>query len=245
MRVVINKKRVSRNRKIAQYAFFITLGILVLGLFVTNAAPTNPILFFSPVIVLPVAIIATLFSVRMANLWLREPRPEVIFKNGLKGLSSRSVLYHYVFDARHVLISPEGVFTFTVRQQDGYFTVNGNNWRKRGGIFSKFTTLFRQDMLGKPDQDAAKDQAAIQALIDQVAPDSGITVEAVILFTSENATVEVTDSDYPVIYADPKNKPNLKTFFRDAKKRETNASLDQEQIEALENLLAVELEEMA
>lgn len=244
MRVVINKKRISRNRKIAQYAFFITLGILVLGLFVTNAAPTNPILFFSPLIVLPVAIAATLYSVRMANLWLREPRPEAIFKATLKGLSSRSVLYHYIFAARHVLIAPEGVFTFTIRQQDGYFTVNGSSWRKRGGIFARFTTLFRQDMLGRPDQDAAKDQAAIQTLIDQVAPDSGITVESVILFTSENATVEIVEADYPILYTNPKTKPNLKTFFKDAKKRDNNVTLDQAQIQALEDLLEVEFEEM-
>ncbi|MBN2469953.1 MAG: NERD domain-containing protein [Anaerolineae bacterium] len=245
MRVATNHTKIRRNRRIAQYAFFATLALLILGLFVTNAAPNNPLLLLAPLVVLPVAIAATFYSVRMANLWLREPRPEKTLDEGLKGLSTRAVLYNYVLPARHVLITPQGVFTFTMRPQEGDFVVENNKWVKKGNAFSKFMTLFRQDTLGRPDLDAQREAAEVQKLVDQVAPDSGVVVEPVIVFSNPYATVEVIESPYPVLYANPKQKPNLKTFTRDLKKREDPASLTDEQIAALEKAVEYVPEETA
>ncbi len=241
MRVVTNQKKLRRNRKIAQYAFFITLGILVLGLFVVNAAPTNPLLFLSPIIVLPVAVGATLFSVRMANNWLREPRPEAVLKAGLKGLSSRATLYHYVLPANHVLVAPEGTFVFTFRAQDGDFVVNGDRWTKKGGVFSKFTAFFRQDMLGRPDLEAQRDAARLKALLDQAVPDNDVVIQPVVIFTSPRSNVEVIEASLPVLNADPKKKPNLKTLLRDTKKRQDLTTLNDRQVAALEVYLGITL----
>lgn len=234
MRIITNHQKVQRNRRIAQYSFFATLALLILGLFVTNAAPQNPILIFAPLLVLPIAIAATFYSVRMANLWLREPRPETTLADQLKGLSSKSVLYNYIFPARHVLITPQGVFTFTIRPQDGKFTIEGGKWRKQGNLFSRFMTLFRQDTLGRPDLEAEREAREVQALIDRIAPDSGVQVEPVVVFTSPYASFEVIDAAMPVLYASTKSKPNLKTFVRDLKQREKSVSLTEDQIAALE-----------
>ncbi len=239
MRVVINERVVNRNRKIAQYAFFITLGILVLGLFVTNAAPTNALLALAPLVVLPIALGATLYSVRMANLWLREPRPDAALRDGLKGLSSRSVIYHYYLPAHHVLIAPQGVFTFTVRPQEGQFTVNGTKWHKAGGPFAKFMTFFRQDGIGKPHRDAERDAEAVQAFLDRVLPDSGVHVQPVIAFISPYAELEVIDSPIPVVHADSKKRPSLKQFLREIKKQEDTATLNAEQIRLLEEAAGI------
>ncbi len=245
MRVATNHTKIRRNRRIAQYAFFATLALLILGLFITNAAPQNPLLLLAPLVVLPVAIAATFYSVRMANLWLREPRPEKTLDEGLKGLSTRAVLYNYALPARHVLVTPQGVFTFTMRPQEGNFVVNGTKWIKQGNAFSKFMTLFRQDTIGRPDLEAQREAVEVQKLIDQVAPDAGITVEPVIVFSNPYATVEVVESPYPIIYANPKQKPNLKTFARDLKKRQDTASLSDEQIAALEKAAGYEPEDAA
>ncbi len=72
--------------------------------------------------ILPIAFITTIVSVRMTNLWVRQPRPEVVIREGLKGLSNKSVLYsYYHFPARHVLICPQGVFAMVTRFQDGRY----------------------------------------------------------------------------------------------------------------------------
>ncbi|MBN1963645.1 MAG: hypothetical protein JW910_03290 [Anaerolineae bacterium] len=243
MRVAINERRVRRNRQIAQYSFFGTLGLLILGLFVINAAPpTNALFMFAPIIILPVAMGATLFSVRMANAWLREPQAHVAIQDNLKGLSRRSAVYHYLLPAKHVLITPQGVFIFIVRGQDGYFTYSDGRWSKRGGTFSALTTFFRQDGIGKPNEDAEREAAALQQLIDQIAPDSGVQVEPTILFTSANAEFEVEDNPIPVLHATNKQLPSLKNFLRDVKKRENPPALDDDQIAALEHAVGIESE---
>ena len=234
MRVVINQRLVQRNRKIAQYAFFATLALLILGLFVTNAAPANPALLLAPLLVLPIAIIATMYSVRMANNWLRQPRPEEAMEQGLKGLGSRSVIYHYWMPAKHVLIAPQGVFTFTTRPQEGRFRVEGDRVKRAGGFFGKLLIYFRQDTLGDPHREALKEAAKMQALIDQVAPDSGITVQPAIVFTSPAAVVEVVEPSIPVVHAETKKRPSLKSFLREAKKQGETTTLSEEQIKALE-----------
>lgn len=241
MRVVINEKRVRRNRQIAQYSFFGTLGLLILGLFVVNAAPaTNAYFVLAPLIILPVAMGATLFSVRMANNWLREPLPHVAIQNNLKGLSRRSAVYHYVLPAKHVLVTPQGVFCFVVRGQDGNFVYADGKWRKTGGAFTIFLTLFRQDGIGKPELDAEREAAALQALIDKAAPDANIQVEPVLLFTAENATFTAEDSPIPILHATSKQLPSLKNFLRDVKKREAAVTLDEDQLDALEEIAGID-----
>src|SRR5215207_4056948 len=130
MRVETNSKLVRRNRQIAQYLFFFSFGVLLLGLFVTNqqaaSMQANDLLLggILPSLVVLLAFITTITSVRMTNMWVREPRPEVALREGLKGLSNKSVLYNYYhLPARHVLIAPQGVFVITTRFQEGRFTV--------------------------------------------------------------------------------------------------------------------------
>ncbi len=240
MRVIINHKKVRRNRRLAQYAFFGTLALLILGLFVTNIAPTNPLFLLAPLLVLPIAFGATMYSVRMANLWLREPRPEAVLASNLKGLSTRATVYHYALPARHVLVAPQGVFCFVLRPQDGAFVINGSRWSKKGGFLSKFLTFFRQDTIGRPDLEAQREAAALQKLIDQIAPGSGVEVEPVIIFSSPSVSLEVIQSDIPVLYGDPRQKPNLKTFLRDRKKKGEVPTLTEEQLAALEAATGIE-----
>ncbi len=236
MRVLVNEPVIRRKRSIAQYAFFATLALLVLGIIVTNSTNTsNPLLLWAPMIVLPVSIFATIFSVKMANKWLREPQPPQALEQGLKGLSSRSVVYHYHLPAEHVLVTPNGVFSFTIRGQEGRFHVNGTKWRKEGGMLSKVLLFFRQDQVGNPHRDAERDAERVQALLDKAAPNSGIKVQPIIVLTSPmSELVEVNDSLIPVVHADNKKKPNLKQAMRDYKKNTEAPPLTDDQIAALE-----------
>ena len=122
MRIVTNQRLAKRNRQIAFWLMIGTLGVLVGSflLMMQNPIEGNPeisalVLLFQ-VLVLPVAFVLTLVSVRMTNLWARPPRPEDAIEEGLKGLSNKSVLYNYYhFPARHVLICPQGVFAIVTR----------------------------------------------------------------------------------------------------------------------------------
>ena len=150
MRIVTNQRLAKRNRQIAFWLMIGTLGVLVGSflLMMQNPIEGNPeisalVLLFQ-VLVLPVAFVLTLVSVRMTNLWARPPRPEDAIEEGLKGLSNKSVLYNYYhFPARHVLICPQGVFAIVTRWHNGSYTVQGERWKTNQGIFSRLGSLIR------------------------------------------------------------------------------------------------------
>lgn len=249
MRVVTNKKLARRNRQLTSYLFFGTFGALILGFIfinsslVTGEAPDTLIILLQAT-VLPIAFILTIVSVRMTNLWARTPRPEDAIEEGLKGLSNKSVLYNYYhFPARHVLICPQGVFAIATRWHDQKFIIKDGKFSSRRNVISKFFSAFRFDGVGRPYRDAEYAKDRVSKILADIAPD--VEVQPLIVFIDPKAEFEFEDQpETPVLYADPKRKPNLKSYLRDVKrdmvsdqKDKKNADLmplTDEQIEAFE-----------
>ena len=238
MRVETNEKLLRRNRKIAQYMFFASFGIPILGLILINqqaATPTSESVivgFVIPLLVLPAAYIITMLSVRMANLWVRVPRPEVVIPEGLKGISSKSVFYsYYHLPTRHVLITPQGVFAMVTRFQEGKFAVDGDKWMTRKSALGRVFGVFRMDGIGSPTEDAHKAARHLKKLLEPIAPD--VPVQPVVVFVDTRAQVNVVKTDVPVVYANPKRDPSLKDYIRGLGK-DNRLSLTPEQIEAFE-----------
>ena len=243
MRIETNNKIVRRNRRIAQYLFLFSMSALVAAFIVGNAQAFSgklpdpdtlegKLTLFLPALVLPIGVVTSIFSVRMTNLWIREPRPERAIQEGAKGLSNKSVLYNYYhFPARHVLICPQGVYAIVTRFQDGHYSVDGDKWSTHGGMFSGFFRIFRQDGIGNPTEDAIKHAAHVQKSLDPIAPE--IEARPLIVFISPNANVHISDPSVPVLYADPKQEPNLKNYMRDVPQSDSR-TLTPEQIEAFE-----------
>lgn len=236
MRVETNEALIRRNRRLAQWMFFISFGILLLGLFVINAPAASPELaglgFGLSVLVLPLAYGATILSVRMTNLWVRLPRPEVAIEEGLKGVGNKAVLYNYFhFPARHVLVAPQGVFAIVTRFQDGRYSFDGSRWITHKNALSRLFSFIRLDRIGNPHLDAQKAAAHVQALLDTVA--SGIEVQPVVLFFDPRAEIDVSGSGVAVVHADPKRPLSLKNLLKN--KPKTGPTLSLEQIEAFED----------
>jgi hypothetical protein len=238
MRVETNEKLAQRNRKIAQYLFFATFGVLLLGiLFVNQQAATISsdnvmAITLLQTAVLPVAFITTIISVRMTNLWVRQPRPEVVIREGLKGIGNKSVLYsYYHFPARHVLVCPQGVFAMVTRFQDGRYTVEGDKWITHKSAITRLLSIFRFDNIGNPTADALKAAEHVKTLLQPIAPN--IEVRPLIIFVSPRAELTITNPTVPVVYAVGKKPPVLKDLLRDFGK-ENRMSLTPDQIQAFE-----------
>ncbi len=249
MRVVTNKKLARRNRQITTYLFFGTFGALILGfIFINSSLVTgetpNTLIILVQAAVLPVAFVLTIASVRMTNLWARSPRPEDAIADGLKGLSNKSVLYNYYhFPARHVLICPQGVFAIVTRWHDQKFTVSNGKFASRKNIISKFFSSLRFDGVGRPFADAERAKNQVASALESIAPD--IEVQSLIVFIDPSAEIDIEGAlEVPVLFADSKRKPNLKTYLRDVKREMTDGlednkntnvmPLTDEQIEAFE-----------
>lgn len=230
MRVEINESLVRRNRRLAQWLFFISFGILLAGLFIINTPPASPetagLSFALSALVLPVAFISTMASVRMTNLWVRPPRPENAIQEGMKGIASKAVMYsYYHLPARHVLITPQGVFAIITRFQEGRYSVEGETWKSHRNPLSRLFSLIRLDQIGNPTEEARKAGAHVQALIDPIAPD--IKVHPLIVFFDPRAQIEVVNSSIPVVHTDPKRPLSLKEYLKSLPKNAPTLTADQ------------------
>ena len=233
MRVVTNEALISRNRKISHILFFVSLIGMAGGFFMTWTQPeasTN-----ISCILLPLLLLTTLTSVRMANTWIREPRPIEVIEDSFKGLGQKYTLFNHLLPAPHVLIGPEGVFTLTPLWQEGHFEVNGAKWKGEGGLVRRLLGYLRQDTIGNPFQDAQFHAKEVQKLLDKIAPESSVTVQPLIIFTSPNATVDIEAPIMPVLYADSKRKPALRQYLRELD-REDVATLSEDDMDQIDRM---------
>jgi len=245
MRIVTNQKLTTRNRQLTNYTFIITLVVLVGGFFLVNQslftgeAPENSLVLILQSLILPAAFVMTLFSVRMTNLWGRRPYPEEAIQEGLKGLSTKSVIYNYHhLPARHVLICPQGIFPIVTRWHDGQFSVEGRKWTTHKSALSRILSAIRMDGIGDPSYDCQRAEEQVRKLLTDI--DSDVEVQPLIVFINPKVELlEIKDPEYPVLYADSKKKPNLTDYLRELKRQSDNDTrnimpLTDEQIEAFE-----------
>lgn len=247
MRIVTNELRVKRGRQAGTIMFFVSLFILTAGLIFTNfIAVSSEALLFVPCIVMPIGLVTTVASVRLTNIWVRQPRPEETLKDSLGGINRRSILYNYFPPANHILVTPHGVYSFTTRFQMTRFKVEGDKWtnyRNRGPL-APFFIYLKQEGLGDPFGDAQQDAEKVQRVINEVLPDAGIEVQPVVVFVHPRSTVEIENPTLPVAYASTKKKPTLKSVLREDKRdkqRDAAEMLSDEDIEIIHNALVATL----
>lgn len=247
MRVELNKKRVQRNRRLATMTFLLTLGVLVGGFIVINLplftgeTPAGIFLVLQALL-LPVAFILTVTSVRLTNQWARQPYPNEAINEGLKGVSKKSVVYHYHHaPAEHLLIAPQGVFAIVTRWHRGEHTNQGRTWKTKRSALGRVASLIRMDGIGNPTEDAERAAAHAQQLLDKVAPDAGIRVKPLVVFLDPSAELEIEEPVVPVLYASDKAEPNLTEYMRELNRQQKDdmqqkarLPLSDEQIAAFE-----------
>lgn len=247
MRVETNWVITKRNRTIARYLFFFSFGVLILGLFVINgqaaqADPENAFLTsVLPFLMVVFAFVTTVASVRMTNLWVKDPRPEDAIREGLKGISNKAVFYNYYhFPTRHLLVTPQGVFAIHAPFQDGTYVIDGDRWGTRRTFTQRLVSLFRFDSIGDPFFTATKSAQHAKSLLEPHAPD--IEVQPLVVFVDPRAQFTAENPKLPVLYADDKNQPNLKKYLRDLGE-DSLPTLTAEQIQAFEEATLPPLED--
>ncbi len=235
MRVVVNEAQIKRNRQLSHILFFISLAGMGIGFFYTWTADATSTTSQISCFILPVLMLLTLSSVRMANNWIREPRPKDVLADALKGLGKKYTIFHYLLPAPHVLIGPEGVFTITTIWQEGDFTIEGKRWRGQEGLSRKLMGYLRQDLVGNPFADASFQAQQVQRLVDKIAPHSGVEVQPLVVLIAPNASFEAEDPVFPVLYADPKKKPSLRGYLRD-RSAEAHKTLTEEDLDKIDKM---------
>ncbi|MBX3085917.1 MAG: hypothetical protein KF716_30050 [Anaerolineae bacterium] len=233
MRVIVNEPKLRRNKFLAQVLFFASLGILFVGLLLNASLALSPLFWIVPCGILPLGLLATITSVRLTNEYVRVPHPEDALEGGLKNINRRSILYHYMPSANHVLVTPTGIYALHVLFHSRNFVINGDQWvdSKAKGPLAPLFMFLRQEGIGKPFKDAEMEAAKIQLVVDKALPDAKIEVQPIVVMIGPKVTVEASRPQYPVVYSDPRRRPHLKGLLRDEKKRDI-PQLTDEQIDA-------------
>lgn len=234
MRVITNDATIQRNRRFAHFSFFGS-AIALLAAFLFSYSGDPDTVFYIQCGVFPGLFLMILFAVRMMNNWVREPLSWISLQEAIRGVSSKAVLYHFVFPSRHVLISPMGIYAFLPLFHDRHIQVKDDQWRMPGGLLSAILSVMRQERIGNPTRDAKIEAQFFQRILDKYFPDNDIEVQPVIVFLNPNVQVDIEgEQSVPITFASDNHDPTLNAFLR-LQKDSGYATLTEEQIDELDD----------
>jgi hypothetical protein len=206
MRIITNTEHIEKRARLARIISYAGLAILGGG-FVTSLL--RPELILLAYVTLPIGIVLANIGIYLANRYLRQPRPDQVLDQALKGLNDQYIVYHYMLPASHVLVTPQGVHPVIVKFQPGTFINEGERWQQRQGCLARFMRLFGQEGIGNPTREARTETQALTRHLSERAPSLDVPIEPLIVFTHPEADVTITDPAVEVVLA-----KKLKTHLR-------------------------------
>lgn len=224
MRILTNERRYKRGRFLATTLSVAGLLMLITATvtsFIPQIGPSSlPLLIFG--------IVLSLFGIRLSHRWVRPPLAHEALASALKGLSKDSVLLNYFPLASHLLITPNGVFSLTTRNQPFQLTVNGDHWNDEASPLKKLQRQLAQDQLGNPVAQAKHDAEHASEWIEKTLG-TKLIVTPLVVFLNPATHLEVEQQTaVPMTYAD-KRTPSLKTYL----KQDSTAGLTSKQLDDL------------
>lgn len=227
MKIIKNEKLIKRNAKIGQYTSMGALVVLAAGMYISF---TKPDLFVWAVGALLVGFTLTQVGMYFGNRWGRSPRPDENLDSGLKGLPGDYFLYHWKSPVSHLLVGPAGIWVLLPYHQRGKVTYQKNRWRMAGGGFLQgYMRLFGQEGIGRPDLEADADINSLKkALAKDLEENEMPDIQAILVFTSDEAEIEVEDTPIPAV---PLKK--LKDFMRNKAKERPISPLSLQAVKAV------------
>jgi hypothetical protein len=229
MRVNTNTELIENRQKWAKRIAPVTMLLLVGGL-VTNFLSINDPVYFRPtLILLALGFISAIISSHLANNWVREPRADQVLEQVLKKFGNDYTLLNYVGPAPHVLVAPDGVYTFIVKNHNGEIRINGKRVSRKF-TWGRVLRFFSDEGLGSPMNDAESRAGQVAKFLRQNLPEEDVPyVKPVVLFSNKEAELVINEPTVPVLKTN-----ELKTFLRDeAKTRNTSAEQRKKLVELL------------
>ncbi len=225
MRLTTNDKLIERQSKIARYASFAGLAILLGSLIISFQSSSNLLLAY---ISLFVGLGLAYSGAVLANKYIKEPRADHALTKALKGFDNKHHLYNYLLPASHVLLTPIGVLVFKVKSNDGAIFCRGDKWRS----VWQWTRLFGgmgQEPLGHPSADLRADIEKVKQFLADRLGAAVVPVGGYVVFTSPNAKLSLEEPTVPIVHVE-----DLKETLRKTKR---GAILPQKTLDDLARIL--------
>lgn len=221
MRLTTNEKLVARNTKIARYATFAGLAILLGSLILSFN--NNIVLAYGS---LAVGFVLAYIGSILANRWIKEPRADVALEKSLKGLDNRNHLYNYLLPVSHAMIAPTGILVFKIKSQDGSIAYENGKW-KRPFQLSRLIGGMGQEPLGNPLTELNAEIATLKnVLADKLKNPALVPIDGYVVFSDPRVQLTLDDATLPVVKAE-----DLKDVLRKTKRGPALSAAALEEIE--------------
>jgi hypothetical protein len=152
MRVSANTKLIKRRAQYGTIATFAGLGVLVAGMIASFQTQLAYVSYLS-LAALVIGFALSQYGGYNLRRWGRVPRPDQQLESALKGFDDRFHLFSWALPAPYVLLSPQGIYSFVVRDQAGDVSVSGSQWRSKFNL-GRALMAFGQEGLGNPTREA-------------------------------------------------------------------------------------------
>jgi hypothetical protein len=209
MQVTTNTEYVEQRAKWGRRIAPLTMLFLIGGLITNFMSIYYPDLFRPTMILLALGFVSAIISSNLVNNWVREPRADQVLSQILKKFSNEYVLLNYTASIPHVLIAPDGVYAFLVKNNDGEITVNGRKVSRKFSLRRAFG-LFGSDALGSPINEVEARVSKLQRqLAAHLSEEEMPPVKPIIIFSHKNAQLSVIDPAIPTMQTN-----QIKSFLR-------------------------------
>lgn len=227
MRITTNQKMIKRRGRLGMIASLAGIGVLALGML----ASFRQQYVWASLVALVLGFVLAQFGTYNLRRWGRSPRPDEVLAEGMKGFDDRYHFYAWSLPASFVLLSPQGIYTLTTRDQTGAVSVAGSTWKSQMSL-GRLLSIFAQEGLGNPTADAQGQAAKLDTWIKGKLPDVNTAVQPVVVFIDPRVQLAVDAPTIPVL--DPKE---IKKWLRGGGKGQNLRTAD---LRALETLFDAE-----
>ncbi len=218
MKIYIDEKMVSRNKRTGSILKWVSFAIMAGGLVVV----------FQPTIVDNPNLTALVFSFVIIGFFLssignfltsrfgQSPRPDELIDRSLKGLDDKYSIYHYNTPVPHLLVGPAGIWSISPSFVDGTLEYHArkNTWRRKGGSFiNKFVA---QETLGNPQKDLTYNQKDLDKFLKKNKIELDVNLKGAVLLLHKNVQMEENplDDEILIVKAD-KFKDKIRKFAKE------------------------------
>ncbi len=227
MRVTTNQKIIKRRGRLGMIASLAGIGVLALGML----ASFRQQFVWASLGALVLGFVLAQFGSYNLRRWGRSPRPDEVLAEGMKGFDDRYHFYAWSLPVPYVLLSPQGVYTLTTRDQTGQVAVTGSTWKSKLSL-GRLLSIFAQEGLGNPTIDAQAQAAKLDAWIKGKLPDVNVEVQPGIVFIDPRVQLDVSAPTVPVV-----GSKEIKKWLRGGGKVQNLRTAD---LRALETLFDAE-----
>lgn len=196
MRIYRNDQFIKRRASVGRYVSFFGLGVLLLGLIVSFAAPQLFYISFGSLIV---GFIASQVGIYYGNRYARAERPDEVLSKALKGFDNNYRLHQFTAPAGNVLVTPNNCYVFVIKTQSGPILYRDGKWKHDVG-WRRFFRAFSAESLGNPVNEAQIEVNAMQRYLAKNLPGVEIPIAPVIVFGHPGAVVDAPESPVPAIH---------------------------------------------